>query len=98
MNFTDLKNLMNFFIVAQKNSPRRVVLIYPKGLVVLHPLKDTVLAATYSSPPSQRSTIGADRFHFRVRYGIGCTSVAKTTKTVPSSYMRKSEAFCRQPK
>ena len=47
-----------------------------------------VLAATYSPPPSQRSTIGADRLNFRVRNGIGCTPVARTTKTMISKEVR----------
>ena len=52
-------------------------------------LKNRVLAATYSPPPLRRSTIGADGLNDRVRNGIGCTPVARTTKTLFSKRSQK---------
>ncbi len=34
-------------------------------------IKFKILAVTYSCMPEGHTTIGAQRFHFRVRYGIG---------------------------
>jgi hypothetical protein len=43
----------------------------------------------------RRSTIGAERFHGRVRDGIGCVSLARATRS--SKHMApKAPSFCDQ--
>src|SRR4051794_29809208 len=44
------------------------------------------LAVTYSGMPERHTTIGAERFHFRVRNGIGWFPLAIATRQTVSAY------------
>src|SRR5579872_5981646 len=50
------------------------------GTLRLRGLHDEILAVTYSGMPERHTTIGAERFHFRVRNGIGWFPLAMAAR------------------
>src|SRR6185437_7771552 len=50
------------------------------GGASLRGLSESILAVTYSGMPERHTTIGAERFHFRVRNGIGWFPLAMAAR------------------
>ena len=59
-------------------------------------LKIKILAVSYSHMGRPHTTIGAERFHFRVRNGIGWFPLAKTTRqtSIAFSNLKISDIVC----